>query len=385
MRERTSAVVEWNRWDRRIVAGAILGFVAYLTLLDHKAVFAGAIVLGFWPFWLFLKHVRFREGGALYSILIAVFVGYPAVWYLNELRGGFMHAGMVTASVGVAFALAENREWGARLVRTLVVGVALAMTMAILSGGEPGTIVAGSRNHVSTVLLSLLAPALVLARGRWDFLLTLWVWLLCVAAIGSMGILTSSLVLVAVMCRDFLLWRTIGDRAFRYDMLALLLAGLWAPMLISRRAVAEIGTKLVVERFVGGDVRYQILDEYKSENLRGERLVFGIPLDYGFVVRTPQGRHVVRNLHNSYLDAHTKLGLLAAIVFLVLAWRLAWLSRRRLFIAALWGALLLRASSDTVYIMSGAGNFAFYLFLVPRRYLLEMPERVDSRQHRPRE
>ncbi|MGH7445331.1 MAG: hypothetical protein ACREKM_10660, partial [Longimicrobiales bacterium] len=293
-------------------ACANLGFLAFVIVgvfLASKVLLALAMIWGA----VYLVYDIGRRGGRVGTVLLVflagVFVSYPLVIMNNGLSSGFMHGGMVLGSAGVALHFAVTRR--TRLVALTLWSLLILYLLRVLILGHPADAVfLGSQNRVSTLLLALAVLLLAVRRARSDLLLAGLVVLACVIAGGSSGIVGAALVFALVVMREA---AAPGRHAFRTRVLLLItvaaLAGaVWS--VLSEEALM----KLAIDRFVGGDVRFQIIREYAQTSLHGVNVLAGTKLVYAFEVIDNGALMTLGNLHNSYLSAHSKTGIFALFV-----------------------------------------------------------------------
>lgn len=329
-----------------------------------------AVLLGMLAFAPLIGQTDMPLGRLAWLVLIAIFAAYPLVLYNTNLQGGYFHGGLVLASFGIAHTFLRARLHRV-VVATTVVLLAYYILAYAVSGGSGGIFI-GSSNRISTLFLALTVFTFVLGRRRYDLLLATVVFLAALSAQGSAGILASALLLSSVFLRDLRDLVNTGG-ATRY---AIIFVGLGAIAGIAFTGPSlfegETQRSLDIERLIGADVRFQVIDWYATENLTGTNLFAGTPLAYSVPVQLETGGWIwLANLHNSYLDLHSKTGIFSLVILGALLYRLLQLLRRDPYVGALMLVLLIRAFSDTVFILQGRYNFAFYVFLLPLGLLLQ--------------
>ncbi len=343
------------------------------------------VVLGIFAFAPVIGQASIPLGRLAWLVIFAIFAAYPLGLYNTNFQGGYFHGGLVLASFGIAHAFLRARLHRVVVVTTVVLLIYYIVAYTI--SGSAGGIFVGSPNRISTLFLALTVFTFVLGKRRYDLLLAAIIFLVALSAEGSTGILTSALLLSAVFLRDArdLLHVRSGRK------LIIIFAGLAAIAGVSFIGPSlfqgEAQRSLDVQRLTASDVRFRIIDWYIDEHLTTADLFTGTSLTYTIPVQLDTGQWIsLTNLHNSYLDMHTKTGVFSLLILGAFGFRLAQLLRRDPYLGALFLVLLVRASSDTVFILQGRYNFAFYAFLLPLGLLLhasretglEIPDQMQS-------
>lgn len=344
--------------------GAMLAWTSFVcfcvTGAAHRSVilFVVASVLGGGAL-AFAVRSHMRLGASALYVLLALVLAIPlvlikALYYPVSI----MFFVAVPASIAVALFIFEFPAFFR--IKALLICLLSVYFVLVLAGHDPGEVFVGSRNQISTLFVALSAVALVINRSRYDIFLALSVFIACVVAVGSSGIISSGVILAAVLFRDYK-WRA-----------AFCLAGTLAFVLMGNLFFMDylpddLVLKFNMERLLGGDVRYQIIEGYIADYSSGYFLLMGAPEGVLFSVYDALsyggGYGDVGTLHNSYLSAHMKMGIASFVVFLSII-RVAWLLRRNLFFLALFFSILVRAFSDTVFIVDGYYNFAFFFYYI---------------------
>lgn len=367
--------------QRRLVLdpGAVSASISLLAFTIAGAFGGGfpllamAILFGVIAFGDSLARGAVPFGRLAWSVIFAILAAYPLVMINNDFSAGYFHGGMVLASFGVASVfLRANLRWVVLLV-ILVLLVYYLVTFAA-GGGSSGAFI-GSENRVSTLFLALSVFLFVLGERRYDLAVTAVVFLVALSAEGSSGIIASAVLFVAVLFRDTLRFLRVRLAA-RLVIATLGLVAIAGIVLVAPKLFHEqVRAELDPERLTRTDIRFEIIDWYIDENLHGMNLFIGVPLSYSIPIWTDaKGWVWLRNLHNSYLDLHSKTGILSIIVLGAFGLRMLQLLRRNPYLAALFLVLLIRAFSDTAFILQGHGNFAVYVFLLPLHQLLPSHE-----------
>ena len=129
---------------------------------------------------------------------------------------------------------------------------------------------------------------------------------------------------------------------------------------------------LSVDRLVADDVRYQVWEIYIREYMVGKSLFLGSNDYINMGVSNFQGEIVyLDNLHSSYLMIHANTGIFAVIIMAAIIWRFVSIMKYSKYLGLLMLVILLRAYSDTSFILTGYYNFAFYIFFLPVQYLAD--------------
>jgi hypothetical protein len=358
------------------IAAASISFFAFL----YAGAFGGgflllalAIVSGVIAFGDSLARGTVPFGKLAWLVIFAIFAAYPMVMINNDFSEGYFHGGMVLASFGIASAFFRVNLHRIVMIITLI--LILYYTVIMVVTGNPGDAFSGSENRVSSLFLALAVFMFAQGERRYDLAVAAVVFLVIVSAEGSGGIIAATVLLAAVFFRDTL-------RLFRIRVAARLT--IVAVGLVAIAGVASVAPKLFdeqvraeldPERLIQSDIRFEIIDWYVQENLHGMNLFIGAPLSYSIPILTDANGWVwMHNLHTSYLDLHSKTGILAIIALGAFGVRMLHLLRRNPYLAALFLVLLVRAFSDTAFILQGQGNFALYAFLLPLNQLLPRHE-----------
>lgn len=369
---------------RPVTLAAIGSFFAFLitgAFMNSMPLLAIAILLGAAAFAPLLGQREAPLGKAAWVVVISVFLAYPMVLYNSNLQDGYFHGGMVIASFGIAHAFVRSR------LHSLVASTLAALMVYYIAStwitADPGAAFIGSPNRVSTLFLGLTVFMFVLGKRRYDLPVAAVVFLVAASAEGSTGIIAAAVLLSAVFLRD---GREVvagrGPTKFAITLMGLVAIGsiaAIAPQLFE----GETRDGLDYQRLTSGDGRYQIIDWYAHENLTGTNLFLGSPSAYAIPVQSSEGEwFYLNNLHNSYLDLHSKTGIFGFVIVGALALRVFFLLRKDPFLAALMMVLLVRAFADTSFILQGRYNFALYVFLLPLGMLMgafaENAEEVQS-------
>ena len=265
-------------------------------------------------------------------------------------------AGMAVALYIEAFPKFFRVRW------VLYASLAYFYVAVLLLGVSAEIVFAGSRNQISVLFLSLGVLVLVLDTRREDVILAIVIFWACVLSVGSGGIVAGLILMAAVVFRqNSRAW--IKAAVFFFAIMTVV--GL--QIYILYYAPPEFVTKFSLERLTGTDPRFQIIASYADRYLTGDFLLLGAPDDYAFYTYSEISSGgiwaYVNSLHNSYLSVHAKVGILALGVFALIA-KVLWALRGNLFHAMLFTVLLVRAFADSVYILDGYYNFAFYFFFI---------------------
>jgi hypothetical protein len=345
-------------------------FVIQGTLIDSMALLALAVLLGTLSFAVTIWNREIDLGRLAWMALLAVFAAYPIVMWNTHFQAGYYHGGMMLASFGIAIVFVRER------LHRLVLGTTIVLLAYYIIGyaitRDPGGIFIGSSNRVSTLFLALAVFTFVLGRRRYDLPLAATVFMVATSAGGAAGIASSVLLLVVVFLRGRRDMLYVGSAArpmlLVFGAVALVAVSSYGPVVLSGNSESSFDLRRVAQT----DVRYEIIRWYARENLANLKLILGTPLEYSIPVHSESGElFTLNNLHNSYLDLHTKTGIFAFLFLGVVGVRVFQLWRRDPYMTALMIVIMIRAFSDTVFILQGRYNFAFYVFLLPLGLLLE--------------
>ncbi len=352
---------------------AIMAFVAFVTqgaLVDSTALLALAVLLGTLSFAAIIRERELNLGRLAWVTLFAVFAAYPMVMWNTHFQAGYFHGGMVLASFGIAIVFVRERLHRLVLATTIVLLAYYILGYAITR--DAGAIFVGSSNRVSTLFLALAVFTFVLGRRRYDLPMAGTVFLVATSAGGAAGIASSLLLLVIVFLRDKRDMLYVGNPArpvlILFGALGLAAVASYGPVVLTGNSETSFNLRRVIQT----DVRYEIISWYARENLTNSKLILGMPLKYSIPVHSESGElSTLDNLHNSYLDLHTKTGIFAFLFLGAICVRVFQLWRRDPYMAALMMVILIRAFSNTAFILPGRYNFAFYVFLIPLGLLLQ--------------
>lgn len=349
----------------RNVASALaqISFAAFIcagAFWSSKAVLAIAMVTGA-AYLLFDIVAKDGRIGTLLLVFIAgVVVSYPLSLLNNGFSSGFMHGGMVLGSAGVAlyFGNSRNSRLAAASLWSLL---ALYLGSVLLIGRATDAVFLGSQNRVSTLFLALAVLLFAMRRHASDSLLAGVVLFACVVAGGSSGIIGAILLFVVVVLRE-----AAAPGQYRHlRRIGLAVAVTAVAVAVASVLSQEAMMKLAIDRLVGGDVRYQIIRAYARENFHGVNLLAGTRPVYAFDVIDEGSASIIGNLHNSYLSVHSKAGIFSIVIVGAIFFRLGTLVSKNKVFAGMLLVLLLRAFSDTVFILDGTYNFSLLFFLLP--------------------
>lgn len=269
---------------------------------------------------------------------------------------------VVTTCAAVAIAIYIHAFPELFRVRLVLYSLLAYFFAATAIGIRAEDVFAGSRNQISVILLSFSALALALESRKTDLILALAVFLACVLAVGSSGILASAVLVLASLFRQN---QPIALRVAIF--LGLISVFVAFQIYLEFYAPRELVVKFSYSRLTADDVRFQIIDDYMARYLTGSFLWLGAPDDYAFYVysRSSSGGlwAYVNTLHNSYLSVHAKVGILAVLVYVLIA-KVTFGLRRDPYIFLLFSCLLIRAFGDSVLIFDGYYNFSFYFFFI---------------------
>ena len=364
--------------DREIRIGKVLAFLSFLTFtlngsfIRNEFIVATAGVLGLAALALILpRWVNFPFH--LKAMLAILFAGVFLVAYKVLY---FPVAIAFLAAVPACIAIVLYLEAFPNLFRVrLILYLLLAYVFVRYALGASEDVFAGSRNQVSVILISFGALALALESKKTDLVLTIAIFVACVLSVGSSGILSSALLVLASLFRQK---QPLYLKIVIFVGLILTLVGF--EFYLEYYAPADLGAKFSYERLTSTDVRFQIIDDYIKRYTSGEFLWLGAPDDYAFYVFSSISYGgiwgYVTSLHNSYLSVHAKLGVLALPVYLLIG-HVVWCIRKNLYVLFLFLALLVRAFGDSAFILDGHFNFCFYFF-----FLLASRFRMESKLER---
>lgn len=345
-----------------IIAGSFGGGVPLLAL---------AIVLGVVAFGDSLARGNVPFGRTAWLVIISIFAAYPLVLINNDFTSGYFHGGMVLASFGVASVFFRAKlRW---LVALVTLALLFYYVVFVGFGGSPSNVFIGSENRVSTLFLALAVFMFSQGERRYDVAFAAAVFLVSLSAEGSAGIIASAFLFSAVFIRDLRRFFQIRIAA-RLTLAAIGLTAIAGVVYVGPRLFHDdVREALSPTRLTRTDIRFEIIDWYVEEHLSGISLFIGTPTADRIPILTSDGWIWMTNLHNSYLDLHRKTGIISVVILAAFGFRLLLLARRNPFMAALFMVLVIRAFSDTAFILQGTGNFAWYAFLLPIEQLLPGP------------
>ena len=298
-------------------------------------------------------HVKVMLGILFAGIFL---VSYKAI----QLPVAFTFLASAPAAIAIALYIeAFPRLFQVRAILYCLIAYAL-LSFAI--GVSAEDIVAGSRNQVSVVLLSFGALALALESKKIDLVITVLIFIACVLAVGSSGIIASAILVLASLFRQD---QPLYVRVLIFGGLFALFIGF--EVYLEYYAPRDLQMKFSYDRLTATDVRFQIIDEYIKRYTSGSYLWLGAPDEYDFYVYSDTSSggiwSYVTSLHNSYLSVHAKLGFLALAVYALIA-HVIWCLRKNLYLLLLFATLLVRAFGDSAFILDGHLNFCFFFFFV---------------------
>ena len=340
----------WVRSEFLVLTASVLGLGALVLTVSRWANF---------PF-----HLRVMLG--------IIFAGIFLVSY-KALQMPVAFTFLASAPAAIAIALYIESFPGLFQVRLILYGLLAYVLLNFALGVSAEDVVAGSRNQVSIVLLSFATLALALESKKIDLGLTVLIFVVCVLAVGSSGIIASAILVLASLFRQ--------DQPLYARVL--IFAGLLATFVgfeiyLEYYAPRDLQMKFSYDRLTATDVRFQIIDEYFKRYTSGEFLWLGAPDQYDFYVYSDTSSGgiwtYVTSLHNSYLSVHAKLGFLALPVYALIV-HVAWCLRKNLYALLLFTTILVRAFGDSAFILDGHLNFCFFFF-----FLLASRERLASKQ-----
>ncbi len=319
--------------DSEIRIGKVLALVSFATFIingifirsEVLVLTAGvsglASLLLILPRWVnFPSHLKMMLG----ILLAAVFlVSYKVLFF----PVAFTFLATVPAAIAVAMYIEAFPDlFRIRWVLYALLGYVLLSFAAGMTAEE---IMAGSRNQVSVILISLGALALALDPRKGDVIVVVLIFAACVLAVGSSGIVASSVLVMATLFRQ-----TQRGYVRILIVIGVVITLVGFQFYFEYYAPPDLGAKLSYERLTGTDVRYQIIQEYTKRYTSGAFLWLGAPDLYDFYVFSSVSSGgiwvYVDSLHNSYLSVHAKIGVLAPLVYALIL-HVAWWLRRDLY------------------------------------------------------
>jgi hypothetical protein len=355
-----------NSFNHKLVLSIVLALLFTLNgaFLRSMYLLAAIGVLGVILFLLTInwKKLTIKINSKLFIILITLLASIPLIAlksFFYEVAYVFIFTTITSILIAKNFSQVNINPFAKF---TLIV-LLIYFFSSILFGVDPAEIFAGSRNQISVLLISFLVLNLASKNlhNFFDLLLALFVWVACLYGGGVGGIISSTVILFA------LCYFLISSRIIIIILCVILSCSYY--FLFDHIEISEnILLKYNLERLLVLDTRYQIIAQYYDRYFTEPVFfILGAPDDYVFDVYdyfSFGGGGIdgeVSSLHNSYLSIHAKIGFLAIFVIYSLG-RLAYFLSGSCFHLIIFLALLLRAFSDSVYILDGYYNFCLFYF-----------------------
>lgn len=348
---------------------SFLFFIIYGVFTNNNIHLLIAFIFGIIPFNEFLKKEFYNWPRSTRIFIYIILVTYPISIINNSLSAGYLTLPMVMTSFGIAYLFKINNS-SIKFVRGVLTVLLLYYFIAIffldLSADQ---IYVGSRNVKSIIFLALSIFLIVLdLENKYNLLIVFFVFIACVLAVGSSGIISSFILLITCYLYYFKSLTKATNISIISSFLLFILSIIYGLFVISFDS--ELFFKIFNSRFFGGDIRYEIWSEYFNQYLNGLTLIFGTPFDFKLQAIYNGSYVVINNVHSSYIMLHSKAGILSLFLLLAIIIRINFLRKNKIFFAGLFLVILIRSYSDTAFILNGAFNYAFYIFFLPNRLLL---------------
>tara|TARA_X000000950_G_C13870642_1_gene642718 strand:- start:552 stop:1640 length:1089 start_codon:yes stop_codon:yes gene_type:complete len=348
---------------------ALLSFFFYLifgVFSNNNIHLLIAFIFGLIPFIEFLKKEFYNIPSSLKFFLGVVLITYPISIINNNLSAGFFTLPMVISSLGIAYVFSLWNFSRKIVSLSLVLFLIYFFFNILFLGYDPNEIFSGSRNRISIIFLSLSIFLILLdKKNKNNLYFVTFTFIASILAVGSSGIITSFILFVSCFIYYF------NKFSLKSRIIVVLIILPFIYFKISEFiSILDLETlsKLNFERIISSDIRYDIWSEYINQYFKGKTLFFGTSYDFFFTANYLGNYQIFENVHSSYFMLHAKTGILSVILLVAIFLRAKFLFSFDKFTFLLFFVILLRAFSDTAFILNGSFNFVFYFFFLPNKY-----------------
>lgn len=347
----------------RLAQLSYLAFILNGTLVRNEYLLLFAAAAGSVSLMAHFSTGRIQIPSALRLVFLSLLLSAPIV-LVKALYFPVAFVFLLSVSAAIGVALQIRRAPSFFHPRLLLCGILAFFYGSLLLGAQVDEIFAGSRNQVSVILLSMGCLSFAVDFKKKDVVLALMIFVGCLLAVGSGGIISGTILLLAIFASQA---RSVLVKGLK---LVMLVAAAFAMVYAYLSFLPdELVAKLTFDRILGQDVRFQIIQQYLQEYTKGVFLFIGAPdnlsfnvIDlYSFGGAGVEGE--VNTLHNSYLSVHAKIGIVALLLYFAILRNFYYL-RGNIFLFLLFATLCIRAFSDAVFILDGYYNFVFYYFFI---------------------
>lgn len=344
-----------------LTIGGMLSYIARGMFGVDLALYSGMAFGGI----LFLMMTLKPIPRLLQLYVVVVVVGATFLIINNGLIAGKAYLPLMLSSMGIALAISRTIKSHFRfhfyLSAFIFFGMSFYFLISFVIYRDLGAVTAGSRNHVSSMLL-LNSCYYVLVR-RWNGIdvsafFPVLVLVISTLAVGISGIISAIIVFI-------------GYFAARSKKTILLVSSCviflymsldWPSIFIG---IDDDLLRKVYYKLTEKDIRADIITNYIA-NLDVLKFIIGVPFDELLWTLPGRNGEFIRsdNLHSSYLLLHGKIGILSFLVMFGLMLILIKLIRKDFLVFTLFFAIVLRASTDTIAFAHGFNEWPLILVLL---------------------
>ena len=333
----------------------ILYFVLSLAYYysDNVAYRGGAYFLGMLAFLIVIYKVK-----RIFTLVLPVVIVLSLFSLVNMLfyQREYFSIINVFSSLGIALGILYFSK--ADFIKYILLGIGLHIIYHVITGGVGNDYLPNrSHNHVSAIIVPIAAMILFNDFLRYKKIKISTVVICLVAtvavfmAIGRSGIVTMAMIMGGVLL--FL----VRNRA---KTLIYIISGVLSILVIMDFVGISFMDFMDFSRFysrgIESGTRIDLISQYYS-NLDFETTLIGVEredVEYA-------GGH---NVHNSFLEIHSKVGIGILIVIYMIVFSSIRIQRINIGLLFIYMAVILRCTTDTILLFSGfyAGIFLFYIY-----------------------
>lgn len=278
----------------------------------------------------------------------------------NGFSSGKMFAPIILSSIGIALTIFETLKikYKMHLYYSFILmwGIIIYLIVFYFIYGNLNDALRGSRNHISSNLI-LIASYYYIVRHYNNIKVTIFlpimIFYLSILAVGSSGIIVSFIFLLGVLLTK--------NKKILGVLLVILFLVSYAYIdfnILFNSIDIELLQKFSLERLIGGDIRFYIINQYIS-SLDFIKIIIGSPLytlSWWY-----EGEGTLTNPHNSYLLLHAKSGILSLFIVILIITTLIKLFKYDFVVFSLFLALILRSFSDVIAFSHGYYEWSIML------------------------
>jgi len=328
-----------------------------ISILKYLGVIVG-ILLFFLEF-----NFRYNQAKILFRITLIVFLGLVLEMYYTLSIYGINAFPLLLANIGIVLFLLKGNV-NPTPINLILIALFIYCGYFMFTGNSARLVLGDltfstgrSTNHISVILIFITCVYYIVNRinGKTINLVSaLFTFIISSWAIGRSGIIASSALLFGTFFftkRTKLDYILIGTASIFFVLFFWFSYSIDLPFVLSYDKFYE--NELLM------DIRFDLNRSYLAEmDLKS----FFLGMDWE-IMNTNKLFFQIKNLHNSYTNAHFRLGIFSIVIFsLALYILIKFFFHRELYFVLLL-VILLRAFSDTILLPAYPFDFVFYYLL----------------------